>query len=148
MLLSLQMREWRQLPVIFSCFVLSDLVTASYKWNACREIIYFAFYLWNDFVNERETRKVIRRCWISCSCNIGMSAFLTDNPDTIIWGNWLTQRQKKNYLDICYAKTTFTIHFSTLSNSFLNINNREMKSESGFSIAMASQPFWFGFRKF
>ena len=34
--------------------------------------IYFAFYLWNDFVNEKETRKVISRCWISCSCNICM----------------------------------------------------------------------------
>ena len=41
------------------------------------------------------------------------------------------------------AETTFTFHFSflTLSNAFLSINNREMKIESGFSFAMASQPF-------
>ena len=41
------------------------------------------------------------------------------------------------------AKTTFTFHFSilTLSNAFLGIDNREMKNESGFSLAMASQPF-------
>ena len=43
------------------------------------------------------------------------------------------------------AETTFTFHFSflTLSNAFLSINNREMKSESGFSFAMASKPFHF-----
>ena len=31
--------------------------------------------------------------------------------------------------------------YLTLSNAFLSINNREMKSESGFSLAMGSQPF-------
>ena len=43
----------------------------------------------------------------------------------------------------CKAETTFTFHSSilTLSAAFLSINNREMKSESGFSLAMASQPF-------
>ena len=43
----------------------------------------------------------------------------------------------------CKAETTFTFHFSilTLSNAFLGIDNREMKSESGFSFAIASQPF-------
>ena len=43
----------------------------------------------------------------------------------------------------CQAKTTFTFHFSiiTLSNAFFYIRQREMKSESGFSLAMASQPF-------
>ena len=43
----------------------------------------------------------------------------------------------------CKAETTFTFHFFilTLSSAFLSINNREMKSESGFSFAMASQPF-------
>ena len=30
----------------------------------------------------------------------------------------------------------------TLSNAFIGIDNREMKSESGFSFAIASQPFW------
>ena len=42
----------------------------------------------------------------------------------------------------CKAKTTFTFHFSilTLPNTFLSNNNREMKSESGFSFAMASKP--------
>ena len=41
------------------------------------------------------------------------------------------------------AETTFTFHFPilTLSSAFLSINNREMKSESGFSFAMASKPF-------
>ena len=41
------------------------------------------------------------------------------------------------------AKITFTFHFSmlTLSNAFLNKNNRKIKSESGVSFAMASQPF-------
>jgi len=38
-----------------------------------------------------------------------MSAFLTDNPDTIIWGNWLTQRQKKNYLDISKGLASFAM---------------------------------------
>ena len=43
------------------------------------------------------------------------------------------------------AETTFTFHFPilTLSSAFLSINNREMKSESGFSFAMASKPFHF-----
>ena len=43
----------------------------------------------------------------------------------------------------CKAETTFTFHFPilTLSSAFLSINNREMKSESGFSFAMASKPF-------
>ena len=38
------------------------------------------------------------------------------------------------------AKTTFTFHVSilTLSNAFLSIKNREMKSESGSSLAMIS----------
>ena len=45
----------------------------------------------------------------------------------------------------CKAETTFTFYFSisTLSNAFLGIDNREMKSESGFSFAIASQPFRF-----
>ena len=43
----------------------------------------------------------------------------------------------------CKAETTFTFYFSilTLSNAFLGIDNREMKSEIGFSFAIASQPF-------
>ena len=43
----------------------------------------------------------------------------------------------------CKAETTFTFHFSilTLTNAFLGIDNREMKSESGFSFAIASQLF-------
>ena len=42
----------------------------------------------------------------------------------------------------CKAETTFTFYFTILplSRAFLSINNREMKSESGFSFAMASQP--------
>ena len=36
------------------------------------------------------------------------------------------------------AETTFTFHFSilTLPNAFLNIKNRDLKSESGFRLAM------------
>ena len=48
----------------------------------------------------------------------------------------------KGLASYCQAKTTFTFHFSilALSNAFLSINNRKMKSESGFSFAMASKP--------
>ena len=52
----------------------------------------------------------------------------------------------------CKAETTFTFHFSilALSNASFSINNRAIKSESGFSFALASQPFqilqsWFIF---
>ena len=48
----------------------------------------------------------------------------------------------KGLASYCKAETTFTFYFSilTLSNAFLGIDNREMKSESGFSFALASQP--------
>ena len=48
----------------------------------------------------------------------------------------------KGLASYCKAETTFTFHFSilTLPNAFLSINNREMKSESDSSLAMASQP--------
>ena len=41
------------------------------------------------------------------------------------------------------AETTFNFNFSILivSRAFLSVNNKEMKSESGFSIAMASRSF-------
>ena len=50
----------------------------------------------------------------------------------------------KGLASYCKAETTFTFHFPilTLSSAFLSINNREMKSESGFSFAMASKPLW------
>ena len=50
----------------------------------------------------------------------------------------------KGLASFCKAETTFTFHFSilTLSSACLSINNREMKSESGFSFAMASKPLW------
>ena len=49
----------------------------------------------------------------------------------------------KGLASYCQAKTTLTFHFYilTLSNAFLSIKDREMKSESGFSLVMASQPF-------
>jgi len=49
----------------------------------------------------------------------------------------------KGLASYCKAETTFTFNFSilTLSNALLGIDNREMKSESGFSFAIASQPF-------
>ena len=48
----------------------------------------------------------------------------------------------KGLASYCKAETTFTFYFSilTMSNAFLGIDNREMKSESGFSFAIASQP--------
>ena len=48
----------------------------------------------------------------------------------------------KGLTSYCKAETTFTFYFTILplSRAFLSINNREMKSESGFSLAMASQP--------
>ena len=51
--------------------------------------------------------------------------------------------RRKGLASYCKAETTFTFYFSilTLSNAFLGIDNREMKSESGFSFAIASQPF-------
>ena len=54
-----------------------------------------------------------------------------------------TKDSAKGPASYCKAETTFTFHFSisTLSNAFLGIDNREMKSESGFSFAIASQPF-------
>ena len=49
----------------------------------------------------------------------------------------------KGLASYCKAETTFTFYFTILplSRAFLSINNREMESESGFSFAMASQPF-------
>ena len=49
----------------------------------------------------------------------------------------------KGLASYCKAETTFTFHFSilTLSNASLGINYREIKSESGVSFAIASQPF-------
>ena len=49
----------------------------------------------------------------------------------------------KGLASYCKAETTFTFYFTILplSRAFLSINDREMKSESGFSFAMASQPF-------
>ena len=54
----------------------------------------------------------------------------------------LKMKKTKGLASYCRAKTTFTFYFSilTLSNAFLGIDNREMKSESGFSFAIASQP--------
>ena len=57
-----------------------------------------------------------------------------------IWSNWSLAKGLASY---CKAETTFTFYFFilTLSNAFLGIDNREKKSESGFSFAIASQPF-------
>ena len=57
------------------------------------------------------------------------------NPIKKIWVKELASYHK--------ADATFTFHFSilTLSNASLGINNREIKSESGISFAIASQPF-------
>ena len=58
----------------------------------------------------------------------------------------LVKAKMKGLASYCKAETTFTFYFSflTLSSAFLSIDNIEMKSESGFSFAMASQPFRFG----
>ena len=52
-------------------------------------------------------------------------------------------RRKKGLASYCKAETTFTFHFSilTLSIASLGIYNREIKSESDVSFAIASQPF-------
>ena len=52
------------------------------------------------------------------------------------------KNELKGLASYCKAETTFTFYFTILplSRAFLSINNREMKSESGFSFAMASQP--------
>ena len=61
------------------------------------------------------------------------------------WGN-KSNTLSKGLARYCKAETTFTFYFTILplSRAFLSINNREMKSESGFSFAMASQPFGLG----
>ena len=50
-------------------------------------------------------------------------------------------QQKTPTENFAVSKTTFTFHISilTLSNAFFSINKREMKSESGYSFAMASK---------
>ena len=60
-----------------------------------------------------------------------------------LFGLETLQKNFKGLASYCKAETTFTFHFSilTLSSAFLSINNTEMKSESGFSLAMAIQPF-------
>ena len=74
-------------------------------------------------------------------------------------GEAQSNRERRNYWLWCWflsqglasyykAETTFTFYFTILplSRAFLSINNREMKSESGFSFAMASQPFEYLFQ--
>ena len=58
-------------------------------------------------------------------------------------GSHVFQCKIEGLASYCKAETTFTVYFTILqlSRAFLSINNREMKSESGFSFAMASQPF-------
>ena len=53
------------------------------------------------------------------------------------------KNELKGLASYCKAETTFTFHLYnlTLSNASLGINNREIKSESGVSFAIASQPF-------
>ena len=53
------------------------------------------------------------------------------------------KNKSKGLASYCKAETTFAFNFFilTLSSAFLSIDNIEMKSESGFSFAMASQPF-------
>ena len=61
------------------------------------------------------------------------------------FGQMSKNYQLKRLASYYKAETTFTFHFSilTLPNAFLGIDNREMESESGFSFAIASQPFPF-----
>ena len=53
------------------------------------------------------------------------------------------KNELKGLASYCKAETTFTFHLYnlTLSNASLGIHNREIKSESGVSFAIASQPF-------
>ena len=77
----------------------------------------------------------------SQSCQI-TSIFLILSMSHFVSSCGQISNMMKGLASYCQAKTTFTFYFSilTLSNAFLSINNREVKSESGFSSAMASQP--------
>ena len=66
---------------------------------------------------------------------------------TADWSDGMLNRSGTLYLDNKIKLSTyssiifwgnFTFHFiiSTVSNAFLGINNRDMKKESGFSLAM------------
>ena len=50
------------------------------------------------------------------------------------------KKQKIEFLDLKYLLFS-GIFLSGILNAFLSISNREMKNESGFSLAIASQPF-------
>ena len=52
-------------------------------------------------------------------------------------GNITPEKARKGLASYCKAKTTFTFHscILTMSNALSSINNREMKSENGFSLA-------------
>ena len=54
---------------------------------------------------------------------------MSQSGEESIWKGWLAIAKLK----------PFSLFISLLSNAFLSINNREMKSESGFSLAMDSQ---------
>ena len=68
-----------------------------------------------------------------------------DESGLLFWGLRIIFASSKGLASYCKADTTFTFHFSilTLSNASLGINNREIKSESGISFAIASQPLRF-----
>ena len=70
-------------------------------------------------------------------------ALLSVDVSAIQVGEIICFKPFKGLASYCKAETTFTFYFSilTLSNAFLGIDNREMKSDSGFSFAIASQPF-------
>ena len=65
--------------------------------------------------------------WSKYQNNVICSSFLK-------WKDWLAIAKLK--------PLSFYFSIFTLSTLFLSINNREMKSESGFSFAMASQPLY------
>ena len=62
-------------------------------------------------------------------------------PHNMITFIFPSQSQRAGGLLLTETTFTFYISILTLSKAFLSINNREMKSESGFRLAMASQPF-------
>ena len=93
-----------------------------------------------------------------CCLDQPVAGELSNKNDFGIYAYQLLKRMKPNLIQIynheqilellkglasyCKAETTFTFYFTILPlpRAFLSINNREMKSESGFSFAMASQP--------
>ena len=101
-------------------------------------LIFTMMCVWGDFTSPHHALSGARKQPIGSKWHV----WTADSPKNTN-NNWLAVKlTQKGLASYCKAETTFTFHFSilTLSNAFLGIDNREMKSESGFSFAIASQP--------